>query len=202
MGERRALIACELLQDQFVWLSLEGQGSELSVGQSLMGKSELPVTCKCFLLVCLCECIHQSVTAAWAPRRRRLKTRRLLFESQLLLSSHSELWAQIVNKASQTSFILILYDPENNSLTSQNKKSPPSASPPGSFTLHQEDLKWHTTNKPSHTHLLPAKWNISHPAGALLQRHAVNVRSGRTYTSSENLHRLLSFHSVCSGLRI
>lgn len=33
VGEWCALIASGLLQDQFVWLSLEGWGSELSVGQ-------------------------------------------------------------------------------------------------------------------------------------------------------------------------
>ena len=66
MCEWCALIASGLLQDQFVWLSLEGRGSDLSVGErrSLRGECDLLVTrrvlpCCQFMSVCslMSECI-------------------------------------------------------------------------------------------------------------------------------------------------
>lgn len=48
VGEWCALIASGLLQDQFVCLSLEGRGTELSVEQEPDGKCDLLVTHRVF----------------------------------------------------------------------------------------------------------------------------------------------------------
>lgn len=88
VGEWCALIASGLLQDQFVWLSLEGRGSELrSVGQgrSLTGNAISLWRVKGLLPLCLCEfaCWWVSVFSSvcyWAPQHWRSIMRPLLFE--------------------------------------------------------------------------------------------------------------------------
>lgn len=88
VGEWCALIASGLLQDQFVWLSLEGQGSEFrSVGQgrSLTRNVISLWRVECLLPLCLCKfaCWWVSVFSCvcyWAPHDWRSIMKPLLLE--------------------------------------------------------------------------------------------------------------------------